>query len=181
MSQYPESLPGTASAQPSVRWQNWTGLLKIIEVAMIVTLATAFIGLQSARGAENQSRQIVDGMAVYVGVLPAEMIEGHPADHPEVTMHGGVPSRRHTYHVLVAIFDSVSGQRIADATVRARVSEFGLGGIVQILEPMQIEGTITFGGFFDFPSRARYVIHLDITRPSTKPVTVDFSYDHEPP
>lgn len=37
---------------------------------------------------------VVDGVVVYLGVLPGEMVRGHPAAHPEVSMHGGASGSR---------------------------------------------------------------------------------------
>ena len=33
-----------------------------------------------------------DGVSVYFSVVPAEMVRGHPREHPESEMHGGAIS-----------------------------------------------------------------------------------------
>ena len=154
---------------------------RIAALLMILGVAGVLGCAQSASAADDQFYKTVDGIAVYIGVLPAEMIKGHPSGHPEATMHGGLPAGQHEYHLVVAIFDSSSGQRISDASVKAWVSERGVGGNELVLEPMQIEGTVTYGGFVSFPSTAQYVVHLDIARAQAAPVSLDFSYDHQPP
>ena len=123
--------------------------------------------------------QTVDGMAVYVGVLPAAMVEGHPPGHPEAAMHGGIPRGRHRFHVLVALFDAGSGERIAGAQVEARVAELGLAGTQRRLEPMAIAGTETYGGYFKLDGEGPFRITLDIRRPGAQRVTrAEFEYRH---
>ena len=61
--------------------------------------------------------QVVDGVAVYFGMIPAELVRGHPREHPEGVMHGGVPVGES--HLTVAVFDDKTGRRISDAEVTA--------------------------------------------------------------
>lgn len=123
--------------------------------------------------------QTVDGMAVYVGVLPAAMVEGHPPGHPEAAMHGGMPRGRHRFHVLVALFDAGSGERIRAARVEARVAELGLGGTQRTLEPMAIADTETYGGYFKLDGEGPFRITLDIRRQGAQRVTrAEFEYRH---
>jgi hypothetical protein len=130
-------------------------------------------------GGRGRALQTADGLAVYLGVVPAEIVKGHPPGHPEQAMHGGAPKGRHQYHVVVAVFDSASGNRISDATVTAQVSGLGLSGSKARLEPMEIAGTISYGGFFNLPGRDLYTVRLTIGRPgSQRPVVLDFRYDH---
>ena len=132
-----------------------------------------------AVAAQDTEYKTVDGLAVYLGVVPAEIVKGHPSEHPEQTMHGGAPTGPHQYHVVAAIFDSASGARITDAAVTAQISGLGLSGANQKLEPMQISGTTTYGGYFNLPGRDLYTIRLTIERPgAARAVVVDFKYDH---
>jgi len=57
------------------------------------------------------------------------------------------------YHVVVAIFDANTGLRISNAQVEARVSETGHTGLRKKLEPMLIQGTVTYGDYFTLPTR----------------------------
>ena len=50
--------------------------------------------------------QVVDGVAIYFGVMPAELVRGHPREHPESGMHGDPPVGES--HLLVALFDERS-------------------------------------------------------------------------
>lgn len=101
---------------------------------------------------------------IKMALLPAETIRGHPKEHPEASMHGGVPGGSGQYHVGIALFDAKSGARITKADISARVSEIGLASDEKKLEPMGIAGTETYGNFFRMdgsrPFRIRLTIHL---------------------
>ncbi len=77
-------------------------------------------------------------VAVYLGVLPAEIVMGHSPVHPAGKMDGGVPSAKKQHHVVVAVFDTKDGSRINNAGVTARVTELGLASNEKKLEPMTI-------------------------------------------
>lgn len=103
---------------------------------------------------------VVEGVTVYLGILPSEMIRGHPAAHPEASMHGGPSGRRGEHHVLIALFDA-EGTRLENMEVQVRVGEVGLSAVKKPLEPMQIAGTVTYGNFFSMPKPGPYSIELD--------------------
>ncbi len=139
------------------------------------------IGAANASGAwadvlDNQ--QTVDGITVYLGVMPAAIIRGHPSQHPEATMHGG-PGSGWDRHVVVALFDARTFDRITDADITATVEGLGhVGRTTKKLERMVIADTVSFGGYFPFQGIDRYSIELKIklaNRP--KEVTVAFRYE----
>lgn len=129
--------------------------------------------------AESTGYRITDGLTVYLGVIPAALIQGHAADHAEAEMHDGVPRGRYAYHITVAVFDSVSGERVEDAQVRARVTPPGLAPVERNLEPMPIADTVTYGNYFtmrdDGPHRIRIEIRSD---DADEPVVAEFTHDH---
>jgi len=121
-----------------------------------------------------------DGLAVYLGIVPASLVRGHPPGHPEQVMHGGAGPARHQQHLVVAVFDDATGTRVENARVSARIS--GLGHVGQqslALEPMTIANTVTYGGFVFLPGNDRYEISIDIEVPGRpNPVSVIFSSEH---
>ena len=132
-----------------------------------------------AVAADDTTYKLAGGLAVYIGVVPAEIVRGHPSGHTEKTMHGGAPRGAHEYHVVAAIFDAASGARVSDAAVTAQISGLGLSGTKKKLDPMEIASTVTYGGFFDLPGRDLYTIGLTIERPGQpRPVGLEFKYDH---
>lgn len=132
-----------------------------------------------ATAAGDAPYKLAGGLAVYVGVVPAEIVNGHPSQHAEKTMHGGPPNGAHQYHVLAAVFEAGSGVRVSDAIVTAQISGVGLSGTTKKLDMMEIANTVTYGAFFEFPGRDLYTIGLTIERPGqAKPVSLEFKYDH---
>jgi len=89
--------------------------------AAMATLA--FVAV-SATAATEYKKQ-VDGLAVYLGVVPAELLRGK-SDHL-ASMHGGLPFGSGSHHVLVSVFDEASRRELGDATVEASVAPPGLG------------------------------------------------------
>lgn len=147
-------------------------------LAALLTLAA----LGPVLADDTSNFETVAGISVYIGLMPAEIVRGHPAGHAETQMHGGAPSGPHAYHLVVALFDEQTGDRIENARVAATVS--GLGHIGQTnvsLEPMLIENTITYGAFVDLRALERFDIALTIKVPDrSKPVRVDFADEHLP-
>lgn len=127
----------------------------------------------------NESRQVA-GMTFYLGIVPAEIVQGHPPGHPERDMHKGARSGRSKYHVVVAIFDAKTGDRIDDAEVRARVESVGvMSGQEKALEPMPIANAMTYGGFFDMAGTGTFRINLQVRRRGEPgPVEVRFEHAH---
>jgi hypothetical protein len=115
----------------------------------------AVLGLPVSAAGQDESARIAHGIAVYLGVVPAAMIRGHPADHPERAMHGGIPRGRDSHHVTVALFDAQSGRRIETAAVQAYVALRGSRGTTRQLETMRIADTVTFGNYFNHAWRRR--------------------------
>jgi hypothetical protein len=121
----------------------------------------------------------VGELTAYLGVLPAAMIQDHAAEHPEATMHGGLPSGRHAYHVTVALFDASTGRRIEDARVEAQVTPAGLSPVRRALEPMRIADTLTWGNYFTMRGGGPYHIEIRVLLPDEgEPVTIDFTHEH---
>lgn len=145
--------------------------------ALVLSLSMAWIGQSLAQAAGDGLYQRKSGLEGYVGVIAAEITKGHGST--KGPMHGGVPRGEHQYHVVAAIFDADSGERVGDATVTAQVSGLGLAGPTKSLEPMQIAGTVTYSGYFSLPGADLYSITLSIVRPgSSQPVKLVFSYDY---
>ena len=165
---------GCASA-PSPAMQRARFSLHLIALLVAASLAAAPHAVLA-----DDNYKVVDGLAVYLGVLPTAMVKGHPSGHPEATMHDGVPRGAHEYHLVIAVFDAATGERVENADVTASVSGLGHVGENQLkLEPMAIAGTVTYGGFVNLPGDDRYQIGVEIRVPGhDAPVSVDFAYEH---
>jgi hypothetical protein len=136
----------------------------------------ALVALSPAAYAAGDCRT-VDGYAIYLGVVPAAIAQGHPPEHPERKMHGGAPRGRRQHHVMVAVFDAATGARIDDAVVTATVGEPGLAPVRRRLEPMAIAGAMSYGNYFALSPPGPYRIELQIVRPdAVRPTVATFTY-----
>lgn len=134
-------------------------MARLIVVFCLVAFPGWIAAAPPARAFSGNSG-IVEGVTVYLGVLPSEMIRGHPIGHPKASMHGGPSSSRGEHHVLISLFDA-EGTRLENMEAQARVGEVGLSAVKKRLEPMQIAGTVTYGNFFSMPNPGPYSIELD--------------------
>lgn len=144
--------------------------------AGVLALLLALASL-TAHAAENTQYKIVDGLSIYVGVLPAEMLLGHSKGHEEREMHGGVPAGANRYHVVVALFDATSGKRITDAQVKIGGASIGIAAARKKAEPMLVNNQVTYGNYVTLPGQGPYKIQIEIRRTGTsKLIEVEFDY-----
>lgn len=69
----------------------------------------AFIALPV--GAATEYEKHVDGFAVYMGVLPAQVLRGNADTGQFVAMQGGLPAASGSHHLVIAIYDEGLGPR----------------------------------------------------------------------
>jgi len=136
--------------------RSWEVALVLIGVAILNPVAVA------SDAPENYL--VIDGVAIYQGVIPAQIVQGHPTKHTEARMHGGVPTRGRQVHMVVALFGNTTGQRIENAQVTGSIMEIVPGVEQKKLEPMRIAGSITYGNYFTMPDKKTYHIKLQIRR-----------------
>lgn len=149
------------------------------ELILATTVMCVLYASGGAVAADSVSFKTAGGLTIYLGVLPAAMIQGHAKDHPEAAMHGGVPGGQHAYHVMAAVFDAESGERIEDASVEGRVTPLGLAAVTRRLEPMVIAGTVTYGNYFAMRGDGPYRIAFSATTPEVaEPIVLEFTYEH---
>ena len=131
--------------------------------------------------AEHENYKEVGGVAIYIGIKPAEEIKNlHPGSHTERQMHGGVPHGAHRDHLVVALFDKATGQRITNAKVTATMREVGRSGETKPLEVMEIADTITWGNYFYLPNSEAYRVEVTIQRPGV-PGVIEATFTHRHP
>lgn len=129
------------------------------------TLFTVSMGLLlalAASFASAQLRQERDGVQMYWGLVPAAVVS---QKHALEEMHGVVPQDGgQNHHLVIALFRR-DGTRIADAVVRAQLSEVGIvDSQPKYLTPMVIDGQASYGQVFstikDGPYRFRTWVKL---------------------
>lgn len=140
-----------------IKRPEFIGISLILLIGMMLTARLVWTS-------EGETHKNVDGMDVYVGLIPAEVIKGQDRQQ-EGKMHGGAPGGRDRFHLVVALFDTQTGTRISDANVIANVAWFGLRGSTKNLEPMKINDVVTFGNYFALPRNTPYRIRLKLDIP----------------
>jgi len=133
----------------------------------------------AAKAVSGQDYRVVDGTTIYFGVVPADAIRRRPKDYPE-SEYGVAPPGPQQYYVTVALFDANNGQRITDATVKARVSTATAAGPEKVLEPMTIAASRTYGSYFAMAGAGDYTISVQIRRPGAPDaIQARFEYTHQ--
>jgi len=127
-------------------------LFKKILVSIFMMFAMTSLMAEHA-----QRHQTVDDLSIYFGAIPAQMIGGHGSMHRTK----GMKHEKYTYHILVAVFDKKSGERIMDAVVKATVTSLNAKGETKRLEPMH--GDLqSYGNFFELTETTPYTIKVEI-------------------
>jgi hypothetical protein len=129
--------------------------------------------------AQDDRTRIVDGLAVHLGVVPAEMLKGHPRSHPERTMHGRPSSAEDSFHIVAAVFDAADGRRRTDLVVKATVfPPAHHPSTEKPLERMEVAGAVSYGNFFAFSGFGTFRIAVELRVPGRdSPIAADFTYE----
>jgi hypothetical protein len=109
-------------------------------------VAIASVTLISALAQPAHSQRQTTGLLFHYGLVPSEMVLSHPQAHEERRMHPG-DSRKGRSHLVLAIFDAGSGERIAKAEVMVHITLVGGPSTTKTLEPMEIAKLPSFGAF----------------------------------
>ena len=147
-------------------------------------IAALLCGTGLLRAEQGESSQVVGGVSIYVGVLPAQMIAMQPKEHHETNMHRGAPGWGEQYHVMVSLFEHVKWTPIADAGVTVSVTDARspgqrVRGPQKQLERMAVAGSMAYGNYFNMPGLGPYRIDIEIRRPGTQqPIKAAFDYRH---
>ena len=120
-----------------------------------------------------------DRFIVYFGVLPTAATLDALATHREPRDAHRAPSTQgpETHHVVVAVFDAVTGQRITDATVQARhIPPRGVATTKDLVE-MPVGQTKSYGNKFIVPEGRGHRFEIEIRRAGSSD-RVTFRYDN---
>ncbi len=149
------------------------GLMQAVFVGLVMGLVMIVAPSSSAR--QSAMSQLADGVLVYLGVMPTATMLEHKADYPGHFPNERVPTGKNVHHVMLALFDNLSGERITDADVDARISPLRLVGPKKHFHTMTEAGAPTYCAYFTLSPRDRYVIHVTVSRPQmTELVEAEF-------
>lgn len=125
----------------------------------------------------NANHRVVDGVAIYLGVMAAESLRALPKGSPELSMHGGIPKGSGYYHVNVSLLDEKSQAPINDAQIQMEFGTLGLRSVRIALEPM-LGGSGSYGTYVKPQPGNHYFITLHIKRPE-KTRSVEATFEHD--
>jgi cytochrome c5 len=125
----------------------------------------------------DSTHQIVDGIEVYLGMVPAETLRDRPRGSHEKLMHGGIPGGSDYFHLNVSLFDAKTRAVVTDAQVEVRVAEPVMGSVTKKLQPMTIGQVRSYGNYFRMASRNPYTITVSVRRPGMAR-TAEAKFDH---
>lgn len=153
----------------------------------LVTASAAFLILAApispAAAGVRQSSQTVDGLTVYLGIVPAAITRGHRSEHAGEAGAGAPLRSVHDIHVIAAVFSKNTGDRIRNVTVSARFQgERGRAWTIP-LRPMTVNGALTYGGFTSMGTNMNATVSIIVQRPSRtrrqRATVARFEYDHD--
>ncbi len=149
--------------------------LRLLVAAVTLPLLWAI----TSSAAEQGQRHVVKGVVLYLGVMPAEILQDEMREHIDPKMHEGVPPGEHVYHVMVALFDQASGRRLSDAEVALDVADMLEPAKHVKLEPMAIGGILVYGNYVDLPGSGPYRLTVSARLPGMPDtIEAEFNYQH---
>jgi len=152
-----------------------------IRIQLTLTVVLFLTLIFSSQAADYRFNTVEKGVAIYLGVLPAEMFEGHKSQ----SMHGGIPAGMMRYHIAVALFDDKTGKRLGNATIRTKLLDSNARVFKEpvLLEPMYTQGKLLYGNYITLNRIGEpYKIMLDIEFTNKRyekiEVIIDYPFVH---
>lgn len=145
-------------------------MFKLSKVLGLAAMLIFGLAAQPALAKDNPFHAETKNYLVYLGVVPASLLEKEPSlVDQDKKLHGGVAEQSPiTQHVMVTIFRKENNARVLNATVIAKLGRsklFGTKGAEKPLEKMVTSNAVAYGNFFDMPERGEYSIEVNIYEP----------------
>ncbi len=119
----------------------------------------------AAQAAPTDQRQQNERVTLYYGVVPAALSQAAVAAHPPAPdVHGTVRPAADTHHLVVALFDTPTGQRITQATVTVRHTPPQGAVMSKVLEPMPLGDALSFGTTFVIAEGRNHRFRIEVRR-----------------
>jgi len=150
----------------------WDGALA---GGVVLALLAAF-GTEPTAAQPAPARTQTQGLVFHYGLVPSEMVLSLPQSREEQRMHPG-EARKGRNHLVLAIFDAASGERIAKADVMVHITLLGGPSTTRALGPMDIAGKASFGAFVPVGAPGIYKIRFEVKRPGV-PGTESAEFEH---
>lgn len=130
-----------------------------------------------------QSAKTVDDLTIYLGVVPAALTRAHLREHAgEASATSALRAGLHDIHVVAAIFNKDTEQRLTGLDVTARLVGRTSRWAIP-LRPMTVNGALTYGGFTSMGVNDEVSITIEVKRPTTgkypRISRATFDYEHD--
>jgi len=142
-------------------------MFNLSKALMLSVMLIFGLGAHTAFAKGNAFHEQSKSYLVYLGVVPASLLEKAPSlVDQDKHLHGGVAEQSpSTQHVMVTVFRKDNNARVLNATVIAKVGRsklLGFKGEEKPLEKMVTSNAVAYGNFFDMPERGEYRIEVNI-------------------
>lgn len=142
-------------------------MINLSKVLVLASMLILGIVAQPAFAKDNAFHKETKNYLVYLGIVPASLLEKKPSlVDQDKQLHGGISEQSPTtQHVMVTVFRKDNNARVLNATVIAKVGRskiFGKSGGERPLEKMVTSGAVAYANFFDMPERGEYHIEVNI-------------------
>lgn len=121
--------------------------------------------------------KLVGNTEIFFGIASADSIRA-AQKHRHVAYIADIPDGAGYYHINVAVRDRTSKAPVTNAQVDAKVEDPALRAESKALDIMAINQAISYGSFFQLPTKGRYLISVKIRRPDTlQPAEARFEFN----
>ena len=143
-----------------------TGPARRLAWAAVGTAVVALAACAAApQAGPTDQRQQNERITLYYGVVPAALSQAAVAAHPPAPdVHGTVRPAADTHHLVVALFDTPTGQRITQATVTVRHTPPQGAVMSKVLEPMPLGDALSFGTTFVIAEGRNHRFRIEVRR-----------------
>ncbi len=144
------------------------------KIILLAVFLSGFITINPSFAIDKNTNQhkTIDGISIFLGILPAEIIEGTRISD----MHGGLPVGEYRYHVTIALFND-SGNRLSNANISVQLTTSDSKSESKILEKMKFNNKLVYGNYFTLNESGPYRIKVIIKHPNyPKQIETEFEY-----
>ena len=124
----------------------------------------------------DPNHKTVGNAEVFFGITTAASIRAAQKTRSAISI-ANVPKSGDYYHVNISLRDRRTNVLITDAQVEARVEDLAMRGETKALDIIAVNTGISYGGFFELPTKGRYGISVKIQRPDSQPAEVKFEFN----
>ena len=123
--------------------------------------------------------KVIGNTEIFFGIVSANSIRAEQKNRG-VAVIADIPDGADYYYVNVTLRDRTSEALVTNAQVVARVEDPALRGESKTLDLMAINRGISYGSFFELPTKGRYLISVTVKRPdASQPAETRFEFSRD--